>query len=103
MTPAGDDWLLGAALAAHSGFPTPDAAALLLIAVRLAAPGTNPLSASWLRAAVDGACGAHWHRLFAACLYQDAGAVARAAEAIVAQGHSSGADALAGFLAQIVW
>jgi hypothetical protein len=103
LTPAGDDWLLGCALAAHSGFPSPEAAALLLIAVRLAAPGTNPFSANWLRAAVNGACSRFWHALLASCLYQDAGAVQRAALDIVKQGHSSGADALAGFLAQVVW
>lgn len=103
LTPAGDDWLLGCAFAAHAGFPSPEAAALILIAVRLAAPGTNPLPAAWLRAAVDGACSRHWHAFLASCMYRDTRAVERAALDIVGQGHSSGADALAGFLAQLVW
>jgi hypothetical protein len=102
LTPAGDDWLLGCALAAHLGLPSPTAAALILDAVRLAAPGTNPLSSCWLRAAVEGACSRYWHTFFARCLEADSRAVCQAALHIVQQGHSSGADALAGYFALLV-
>lgn len=99
LTPAGDDWLVGCALAAHLGLPSPPAAAILLAAIRVAAPATNPLSASWLRAAADGACGQLWHTLLASCLQPDPRTVQQAAVALVRQGHTSGADALAGFVA----
>lgn len=101
LTPAGDDWLVGCALAAQLGLPSPPAAALILQAVRQAAPGTNALSSCWLRAAVDGACGEHWHAFFARCVQADERAVFEAASAIARQGHSSGADALAGYLALV--
>jgi hypothetical protein len=101
LTPAGDDWLLGCALAAHAGFPSPDAAALILEAVRRAASGTHPLSACWLRAAADGACGQDWHTFFARCLEEDARFVHQASLQIVRRGHSSGADALAGYVALV--
>jgi hypothetical protein len=101
LTPAGDDWLLGCALAAHLGLPSPAAAALLLDTVRLAASGTGPLSACWLYAAVDGACSEYWHTLFACCLQPDSRLVYQAALDIVRQGHSSGADALAGYFALV--
>jgi hypothetical protein len=102
LTPAGDDWLLGCALAAHLDLPSPTAAALILNAVRLAASSTNPLSSCWLRAAVNGACSRYWHTFFAGCLGGDSRAVYRAAFHIVRQGHSSGADALAGYFALLV-
>ena len=101
LTPAGDDWLLGCALAAHAGFPSPEAAALILDAVRRAASDTHPLSACWLRAAADGACGQDWHTFFESCLQADARSVYQAAVQIVRQGHSSGADALAGYVALV--
>jgi hypothetical protein len=101
LTPAGDDWLLGCALASHAGFPSPEAAALILDAVRRAASGTHPLSAGWLRAAADGACGQDWHTFLACCLQADARSVYQAALPIVRRGHSSGADALAGYVALI--
>jgi hypothetical protein len=102
LTPAGDDWLLGCALAAHLGLPSPTAAVLILDAVGLAAPSTNPLSSCWLRAAVNGACSRRWHTFFARCLGADSRAVYQAALHIVRQGHSSGADALAGYFALLV-
>jgi hypothetical protein len=101
LTPAGDDWLLGCALAAHAGFPSPEAAALILDAVGRAASGTHPLSAGWLRAAVDGACGQDWHTFFACCLQAETQSVYQAALQIVRHGHSSGADTLAGYVALV--
>lgn len=104
LTPAGDDWLLGCALAAHTGFPSPDSAAVLLKAIGANVRGTTPLSAGWLGAAVDGACGERWHAFFAGCLVGDDQGVYEAAAEIVRQGHSSGADSMAGYLATLaVW
>lgn len=97
LTPAGDDWLLGCALAAHLDLPSPAAAAILLNAIReTPTTRTNPLSANWLCAAVDGACSSLWHAVLACDdTYQTA-------LQIVKQGHSSGADALAGYFTVLV-
>ncbi|MCD4684733.1 MAG: DUF2877 domain-containing protein [Anaerolineae bacterium] len=99
LTPAGDDWLLGCALAAQIAFSSPAAANMILHAVQCAAAHTSPLSAAWLRAAVDGACSRHWHVLFDRCARASEGDVYHAARDVLRQGHSSGADALGGFLA----
>lgn len=98
LTPAGDDWLLGGALAAHLKDPSDPACALLLEAVREVARHTTPLSAAWLRAAAVGECAAPWHELFDACLGADEERLARAARLLVCQGYTSGASALAGFV-----
>ena len=97
LTPSGDDWLVGCGLAAQLNWPSPEAASLLLETIALTAPGTTRLSATWLQAAADGMCSEHWHRLFEAALDD----VFQAALRIIEQGHSSGADALAGYLAMI--
>jgi hypothetical protein len=64
LTPAGDDWLLGAALAAHLKDPSDPSRELLLEAAREAAQHTTSLSAAWLQAAASGECAAPWHDLF---------------------------------------
>jgi hypothetical protein len=99
LTPAGDDWLLGCALAAQIELPTPGAADLMLGSIRLAALGTNVLSAHWLQAAVKGTCSAPWHAFFERCLLSDRHQIYQAALNILRQGQSSGADALAGYVA----
>jgi hypothetical protein len=96
LTPAGDDWLLGNALAAQIGFPSLQAAEMIQRAVDSAASRTHVLSANWLQSAVRGACSQHWHDFFEQA---DQGKIAHAARHIIQQGHSSGADALAGYLA----
>jgi hypothetical protein len=98
LTPAGDDWLLGAALAAHLKDPSDPARELFLEAARGAARRTTPLSAAWLRAAASGECAAPWHELFESCLGADEEAIEHAAHQIIGQGHTSGASALAGFV-----
>ncbi|MDX9829039.1 MAG: DUF2877 domain-containing protein [Anaerolineae bacterium] len=94
LTPAGDDFLVGAMLRAWLDGPAPDAFCRAVTAV--AAPRTTLLSAALLRAAARGECSAPWHRLLAAL--ESGASPAPAVEAILAHGHTSGADALAGFL-----
>lgn len=102
LTPSGDDWLVGCALAAQLNLPSPETASLLLKTIGLVSSGTTLLSLNWLQAAVNGMCNEHWHRFFASCLQADSDQVCyQAALRIVEQGHSSGADALAGYLATI--
>ncbi len=94
LTPAGDDWIMGCTLAAHI-FASPIAPLLAITA----AGRTTALSATWLRAAARGECGEMWHSLFGAILEGDESAIYAAAAKIVQQGHTSGSDALAGFVA----
>ncbi|HLA41821.1 MAG TPA: DUF2877 domain-containing protein [Aggregatilineales bacterium] len=90
LTPAGDDWLMGCILALH----LLKKAALARFIAAAAIPLTTPLSAAYLRAAGEGACSIHWHRLLQAT---DVDTFNQAAVAIAQQGHTSGNSALAGF------
>jgi hypothetical protein len=60
---------------------------------------TTPLSAASIRAAARGECGAVWHDLLEAMQGADVPGIRTAAASIVSRGHTSGADALAGFAA----
>lgn len=95
LTPAGDDFLAGAMLRAWLDYPAPEAFCRAVAGA--AAPRTTLLSAALLRAAARGECSAAWHRLLAAL--ESGASLAPAVDDILAHGHTSGADALAGFLA----
>jgi hypothetical protein len=99
LTPAGDDFIVGALLAAWAGMYGDGAERLGPELVEAAAPRTTTLSAAYLRAAAAGECMAQWHALFAAQIRADEAATRAAVAALVSIGHTSGADALAGFLA----
>jgi hypothetical protein len=95
LTPTGDDVLGGALLAAWAG-ASPHPAAIGALIVAEAGPRTTTLSRAFLQAASQGACGSDWHALFMA---RDQGELTRAVDRLLAVGHTSGADGLAGFLA----
>ncbi|MBN1286975.1 MAG: DUF2877 domain-containing protein [Anaerolineae bacterium] len=101
LTPAGDDWLVGCLLATWIGLPNPGASALAWSIAETAARHTTALSAAWLRAAARGECSALWRRLFESALIEgeDVSTICEAAKKIARQGHTSGTDALAGFVA----
>ena len=96
LTPAGDDFLAGAMLWAWLAHPAPRPFCHLVL--EAAAPHTTILSAALLRAAARGECSAPWHRLLAALAKGGEARLARAVQAVRAYGHTSGSDALAGFL-----
>lgn len=96
LTPAGDDFLTGAMLGAWLAHPAPEAFGKAVL--EAAAPRTTTLSAALLRAAAAGACSAPWHRLFDALAGGGPDGVAAAVGDVLAHGHTSGADALAGLL-----
>jgi len=96
LTPAGDDWLVGAMLWAWLSQPGPERACSLVAAA--AAPRTTALSAAHLRAAAAGQCSAAWHRLLPALCGGPQAKLEAAARDVLAVGHTSGGDALAGFL-----
>jgi len=99
LTPAGDDFILGVLLASWAGLYGAGAERQAGPIVEAVAPRTTLLSAAYLRAAARGECSAYWHGLFAALLKADAAELRQALATLLAVGHTSGADALAGFLA----
>jgi hypothetical protein len=98
LTPAGDDFIFGALLAAwilHS----PEVARNLAEEItNVAAPLTTSLSAAWLRSAGRGEAGIQWHEFFESLISGDLVSIQRAMDKILAVGETSGADALAGFI-----
>ena len=96
LTPAGDDFLMGWMLRAWLDHPAPEVVCRQV--VEGAAPRTTTLAAAMLRAAARGECDAAWHALLSALAGDDAGTLAPAVERVLAHGHTSGADTLAGFL-----
>lgn len=96
LTPAGDDFVLGVMLCAWLAHPDPGR--FCKMALEASAGRTTMLSAALLRSAAAGECGAAWHRLLESlggCSEERATA---AAAAVLSHGHTSGADALAGFV-----
>lgn len=99
LTPAGDDFIVGVALAAWCGLYGKGAVEQVSGLIQTVLPLTNLLSAAYLRSAAQGECIAPWHTLFAALLLSDVEVTRMAAKSLMSIGHSSGCDGLAGFLA----
>ena len=97
VTPSGDDYLQGAVHALWSRLDEERARRMGVAIVASAAPLTNAISGEWLKAAAQGEAGEDWHLLIQA-LASDQG-VDEAVIQLIQRGHTSGADALAGFLA----
>jgi hypothetical protein len=87
LTPAGDDVLMGLLYGLWAWYPRREWMEMI---VETAVPRTTTLSANFLRAAAGGEAVWQWHDLV--------NNRPRAVEKIVSIGHSSGADALAGFV-----
>lgn len=98
LTPAGDDLLLGALFALWASAPSPVAEALGHSIGSAAIPRTHQLSAAWLAAGMRGEAPELWHKLFVAIANNDVQSLGQVAMRILPTGHSSGADALAGFI-----
>jgi hypothetical protein len=96
LTPAGDDFLAGVMLWAWLAHPSPADFCRSLSAC--AAPRTTTLAAAFLRAAARGECGVAWHHLLVVLAGGREDRLETAVEGVVARGHTSGADTLAGFL-----
>ena len=98
FTPAGDDFLLGVMYALWSTLPAPQAGAISASLAQTAAPRTTRVSAAWLRAGALGQAGNSWHGLVAGLLGDDGPAIESAISRLARVGHTSGSDALAGYL-----
>jgi hypothetical protein len=96
LTPSGDDLLGGAMIALHALGRAAVAARLAAWALPLAAERTGAISAAHLACAAAGEGSSALHDFLAALLTGDAAALAEAAAALGAIGHSSGWDMLAG-------
>ena len=96
LTPAGDDYLMGA-LYALWAMGRADAR-LMEVMLQTAVSRTTTLSLAWLRAAARGEASAVWHELVEATLAGDGDGVETAVFHILATGASSGAAAWAGFI-----
>ena len=101
LTPAGDDFIMGALYAAWIIHPFVDAKLLAMEVSKVAAPLTTSLSASWLRSAGRGESGEIWHEYFEGLIFSDRVQILSAVEKILSFGETSGAEALAGFIATI--
>jgi Protein of unknown function (DUF2877) len=97
LTPSGDDALAGALLVAHAlGTGT-----ALADAVRARLAATTAVSAALLDAAADGYAARPVVMLVDAAVADDAEAVRRALPAVLAIGHTSGADTVTGIRAAL--
>ncbi len=95
LTPAGDDFLSGVMLCAWLAHPDPARYCQTLL--EASSDRTTMLSAAFLRSAASGECSAAWHRLLGAMKAGSDELLDRAAHGVLSFGHTSGADALAGF------
>lgn len=98
LTPSGDDYLVGVMHALWCSVPEGEAHRRSQVLSQAAAPRTTPLSAEWLLAAARGEAGGNWHELFGSLQKGDADELRRSTWELLQVGHSSGADALTGFL-----
>lgn len=96
LTPAGDDFLAGVMLWAWLSHPVPQHFCQCLL--ESSAMHTTMLSAAFLRSAAEGECSAAWHDLLTALDGGMEHQLARAVTEVLSFGHTSGADALAGFM-----
>ncbi len=99
LTPASDDLLLGAMYGLWATQAAETASKLTAGMAAVATERTHALSAAWLAAGARGEAAEPWHQLVAAIASSDSAALQAAALRILPTGHTSGADALAGFMA----
>jgi len=103
LTPAGDDFIIGALYAAWIIYPPHVARTLAEEIANTAAPLTTSLSAAWLRSAGRGEAGILWHELLDALISANPVSIQGVMEKILAVGETSGADALAGFTSLFIY
>ncbi|MCQ3935659.1 MAG: hypothetical protein DPW18_01300 [Chloroflexi bacterium] len=98
LTPSGDDFIMGALYAAWIIHPPEIASILAWEVAETASALTTSLSAAWIRSAGRGEAGVLWHNLFHALNIGDSAAVRSAITKLLSVGHTSGADAMSGFI-----
>ncbi len=101
LTPSGDDFLLGAIYATWIIHPVEIARAIVLEIASVAMSLTTSLSNAWLCAATRGEAGEAWHGFLRALAIGNPKWIRTHTNKLLSIGHTSGADALAGFLGLI--
>ena len=103
LTPAGDDFIMGALYAVWIIHPRAVASVLAQNIANNAAPLTTSLSAAWLRSAGRGEAGVLWHQFFEVSVgrVDNPTYLREAMDKILSVGETSGADALAGFFSTL--
>jgi hypothetical protein len=101
FTPSGDDFLMGAIFSFWTVLPAESARRISRVVLQAAAPRTTPASGAWLAAAARGEAAEPWHRMVASLAVGRHEAVQAASRAILRTGHTSGEDALIGFVCGI--
>jgi hypothetical protein len=101
LTPAGDDLLLGVMHGLWATLQPNQAQSFGSLLANAAIPRTHALSAAWLQAGASGEAAEPWHALVAAIAARDEIELRSAAMAILPTGHTSGSDALGGFLGNL--
>jgi hypothetical protein len=99
VTPSGDDYLQGAIHALWAKQSEVRARRMGDAIISQATPLTNAISGEWLRSAARGEAGEDWHLLVEAIATNHE--VEEIAIQLLRRGHTSGADAMAGFLATL--
>ena len=99
VTPSGDDFLQGAIHAMWAKQNEERARQMGEAIARKATPLTNAISGEWLQSAARGEAGADWHLLEQSIATNQG--VEKAIVQLLHRGHTSGADAMAGFLATL--
>ena len=101
LTPSGDDFLMGVIYALWAIFDQKDAARWSRKIAEAASSRTNMLSGAMLQESANGYASEHWHVLVDVLCKENVTDVTRACMDILSLGHTSGADALTGFLLSI--
>ena len=101
LTPSGDDFLMGVIYALWAIFDQKDAARWSRKIAEAASSRTNMLSGAMLQESANGYASEHWHVLVDVLCKENVTDVTRACMDILSLGHTSGSDALAGFLFSI--
>lgn len=97
LTPDGDDFMMGCILALWARLAGEGGEEAASWVSQEAVPRTTPIAAAWLQAASRGECSERWHSLLQAILAEHEENIRSATHAVIHQGHTSGASALAGF------
>ncbi|MDQ3005215.1 MAG: DUF2877 domain-containing protein [Chloroflexota bacterium] len=98
LTPSGDDFIMGAILAAWIIHPVDVVGIIAAEVTEAAAAVTTSLSGALLRSAGRGDAGILWHQFFDALLFAEQADIQESMDKILSIGETSGADALLGFL-----
>lgn len=98
LTPGGDDFLVGVMHALWCCLDPAKAGPLCHELVITMEEKTNALSVNYLRCAAEGEASQSWHTLVDTLAGEDKSRLQQAVESLTSLGHTSGQDALSGFL-----